>query len=124
MAALRLRPPRRSLPFAGSGRSTPVRPAMSCSKISGSSMTRPRLPVKVCGAGWSTMDCLLEPGDQSVLIGFARAFGDGDEQMIGELRPVRMKARDRNAGEDAPPGHGLHHVRRRLRQGNREFVEE
>ena len=36
---------------AAPGRSTPQRPASPCSKISGSSIIRPRLPVKVGGRG-------------------------------------------------------------------------
>src|SRR5262249_10574694 len=47
MAPLRARPPSPALTAGGSGRSTAVRPGASCSKISGSSICSPRLPLKV-----------------------------------------------------------------------------
>ena len=125
-APCRSSPPRRLRNGAGSGRSTPQWPGESCSKISGSSICSPRLPLIVSTAGRNRSrrrraqrlaplahrqhlpQALFEPVD--VLRG--RHLGRRHQQQIRQLVAVRIEAADRDAGEDALCGQRLDDRRR------------
>ena len=110
---------------AGAGRSTPQRPGMSCSKISGSSIIRPRLPVQVSALGWlgHHSTSFSAPVSASMSASVVHSLA-ATSSRLASCRLLRIKPGYRHAAQNPLLHQGLHHVGRGLRQAEGEFIEE
>ncbi len=118
----------------GSGRSTPQWPGESCSKISGSSICSPRLPLIVCAVlrlGRDAVAQRLAPVAHRSTSSSAAAkavdvvvgrWSRSPRPAADRRRPSRsgIEAADRDAGEDAASGQRLDDRRRGPRQAQRQ----
>src|SRR5208337_2626470 len=120
----------------GSSKSTPEVSGEPISKMSGSSIARPRLPVNVCGSpmvstltgtnsfGISTMENLAQRAPIDGDIVFSCHFGRGNDDKVRKRCIVWPKPARGNAAYDAAVRQLIDDFRARLRRLDGKLVEE